>query len=325
MAVELLNLFGVTGNMDDISVEIFQQRQKIDILLAIKGKNTMIIIEDKTNTSERRGQIAGYEERIRKVAEDPENEYGIDENVQITTVYFKTGFFYDCDKKVEANLVVEGKDFLEIIEKYSRESEILDCFSEYLKESLEWYVIHGKYNCIEGENFRNWNIARYRVAQYRMMRDIFPENKWDKESVFYEVRHGSNKDGLPWTQLDVMEGLIGETKRKYYIFWRIDTDSKGPYMALRFYDKYDKKDQGEKEERINVYNKHRDQIEEIIRTENTIHWKWDELRGGYTAGYYEATLIIFHMKDALRAWETESRQVIQTIRKINECFISKNI
>lgn len=325
MASEILMLLGVKENLGDIELEIYRQKFNIDILLSLKGQNKMIIIEDKIYSSEHHDQINKYREEILNMSLDEKKDYEIDDNVDITTVYFKTGFFYDYDKKVKADIVVSGEDFLAIIERYRGKNEILDSYYEYLEENLNWYTKFGRYDNIgEKTDFSDWNISNHQIAQYKMMREIFPEYKWDKTSRLYEVRHGTNKGGRPWTELDIMKGLVGKTNGGYTIFWRIDTNIKGPYISLRFYDKYNKKDEQEKQEHINTYNKHRDQIEKIITTENITDWQWEALKGGYTANYYEATLMTFYLKDTLRNWSTESEQVIQNIRNITECFITIN-
>ena len=88
MAVEIMSKFGITDDLDNITVDIKRQFFKIDILLIIKGKNKVIIIEDKTDTSEHSDQINRYRDTIYKLAAN--SEYEFDNNVEITTVYFKT-------------------------------------------------------------------------------------------------------------------------------------------------------------------------------------------------------------------------------------------
>ena len=53
-----------------------------------------------------------------------------------------------------------------------------------------------------------------------------------------------------------------------------------------------------------------------------IEWERDTLKGGYTTNYYEATLMTFHLKEVVKNWNAESAKVIQTVRKITECFVS---
>ena len=326
MTVEILRLFGVKDKLDKIDLEIFQQKFKIDVLLSLKGENKVIIIEDKTYSSEHHNQIAVYRDKILTSAKDPYNEFGIDNNVEITTVYLKTGFFYDNDKKVKSDIVVQSEDLIKIIEKYCGENVMLNDYYEYLMDVQEWYIKSGEYNKIAGEDFWDWNISRFHIAQYNLMREIFPEDKWDKSSSLYEVRHGSNIGGRPWSELNIMSCRIaGKSEDEYNIFWRVDTDSDGPYISLRFYDRYDKKNEQEKKEHLEIYYKHRNHIENVITTDSSIHWKWEDLKGGFTANYFEATLITIQLKDVLKNWESESQRVISTLRRITEKFIEANI
>ena len=126
LAVDLLKEFGEENVSDNQEILIKRQFKKIDILVVLKGLNRVYIIEDKVHSSESKDQIKKYKEEIRK-------EY---KNSEIKTVYFKTGFHFSPDKNVEADKIITGKMFKEILEKYRNKSEILDSYYEYLVEKL---------------------------------------------------------------------------------------------------------------------------------------------------------------------------------------------
>ncbi len=322
MAVEIMSKFGITDDLDNITVDIRKQFFKIDILLIIKGKNKVIIIEDKTDTSEHSDQINRYRNTIYKLAAN--NEYDFDNNVEITTVYFKTGFFDDFDELVKTDFVINGNTFFNIIKKYPSHSEILDSYIDYLRDAISSQAEHGKFYVIENDDkFTEWNISKYQIAQQNMMRYIFPAEKYwqDKDRTCYIVDHGVNRGGsTPWTELTI----INSVDKKSAVFWRIDTNNNGIYISLRFYNKYNKMDEEEKAAHIKLYNSFREFAEKII-TENDFGWQWSDVKGRYTGNYSETSLITFNLNDSLKHWNTESKKVAKNIRTITELFNEHHI
>ena len=167
LAVDLLKEFGEESVSDNQEILIKRQFKKIDILVVLKGLNRVYIIEDKVHSSESKDQIKKYKEEIRK-------EY---KNSEIKTVYFKIGFHFSPDKNVEADKIITGKMFKEILEKYRNKSEILDSYYEYLVRKLNDYK--NMENYLEYELIPNerWNICRFRIAQYCFLKEMFLEER----------------------------------------------------------------------------------------------------------------------------------------------------
>jgi len=328
LSEDLLNKFGVKNTKDIEEIQIKRQFNKIDVFLALKGINTVIIIEDKTYTSEHGEQIKRYNNIIAEYKNENKNNFGIDKNTKVISVYFKTGFFYDYDKAVCRKLlndsslegaVLNGEEFRDILHKYIGESEILDSYYYQLCKNIEWYGIYGKYDKIpDDKEFSLWdcNISKYRIAQYKFMRDIFTEDMWrDKNSNLFKVSHGSNKDGRPWTI------MIIKQFDDYYFQWNIDCNQHGPFIALRMYNKYDKENNEKKEKHINEYRNHKNIIKSII--DKNEYFKWEDIEyKKNTENRYDAAFIIIYLKDKLKNWEKEKDEFINNIRRITDEFIN---
>lgn len=256
MSVELMKLFAGVDVINSVSIcrqfsrDVYIEAKKNAIkiyVLIIVNDSIAVIVEDKINTSEHDHQIQRYIDGIRYLA-DNANEgecfWGIKD---IRTVYLKTGLLYDEDKCVKANLVISGESFLRILSKYAGNSEILDSYIENLRNNLQWYLDFGNYVGTTKDS-RDWNVANYQIAQYRLMRDIFPESSWaDRSSWTYRVYHGTSF-GRPWTQMQIGQQYYANSSDCFSVFWRIDTDDSGPYISLRLYENYDKNDVFKKRE-----------------------------------------------------------------------------
>ena len=158
LTVDMLALFGVSVPRNQ-KIEIKQQFKKTDVLLLIPDQNKIVIVEDKTFTSEHGNQIAHYEDEIRK----SKDELGFCEtDPDIITVYFKTGFFDDADKLIRdgkrVNVTIDGNTFLDTIKKYFGIWETLDSYISYLENLIDWCTEQGdfcgKYD--DGEWYVRW-------------------------------------------------------------------------------------------------------------------------------------------------------------------------
>ena len=229
LAVDLLKEFGEESASDNQEILIKRQFKKIDILVVLKGLNRVYIIEDKVHSSESKDQIKKYKEEIRK-------EY---KNSEIKTVYFKTGFHFSPDKNVEADKIITGKMFKEILEKYRNKSEILDSYYEYLVRKLNDYK--NMENYLEYELIPNerWNICRFRIAQYCFLKEMFLEERVES-SV-------NSKNGSVYSEYNLLGKdkniQIAGTNQEFRIFWRIEELRKEPCLRLIFYHEYDKKNE----------------------------------------------------------------------------------
>lgn len=327
MAIELIKLFSDVDAISSVKVEKQFSRKveideekgqiKIDVLILVNNKFA-IIVEDKTFSSEHSDQMNRYKKGLNvliKNARPDDILYGVE---KIRTVYFKTGFMYDEDKLVKADVILEREEIFKILSKYVGNSEIFDSFVENLKNSFEWYVKYGAYKGNK-DSFWSWNIANHQIAQYRLMRDIFPEDLWvDKDSWIFRVRHGKNKDGRPWTHVRIFEKTYKETIDQYWFFWRIDTDSKGPYISLRLYEDFDNTEENKNRHKA-LYEKISEIVKDIIS--KTTDYEWTEVYPGYRGNYKESALVHFNLKEKLLSWDEEKDKFIRDVNEITNALI----
>ena len=113
---------------------------------------------------------------------------------------------------------------------------------ETLKEEKE------KNYLISQEEFKNnnywyWNMSKSAISQYQFIKEIFSKGY---------IRSGRSIGGGVYTQYDILKDKVfpdtkgedlSENKRKYSVFWRIDTKNKiGVYISLNFYTEHNKGD-----------------------------------------------------------------------------------
>ena len=304
LAKELLSSF-VDLETEDNKIEIEQQFYKTDILIHFPNTKKVVIIEDKTYTSEHDEQISKYEELISK-----DKNY---KDCKIYIVYFKTGFYYDNDKLVEYKCEnkfdnfksIHGEDFLAILQKYKNIDATLDMYIEYLDNLIEWYKPNGKFYNKNDNN--EWYVSKEYIAQYNLMREIFPEKMWNKDDIdeLYKVKSGSSH-GRPRTWAHIL------TKGDHAVFWRIDTDSKGPYLSLRYYNKY----------KDSEHNKHVAEYHKYFECAKKACGENEYCKVGKQENYFEATLLHIHINDELVNWDRDGSKFIKEIRSITNKFLA---
>ncbi len=325
LAIDLFKLLGQTDVDCDQKITIKKQVKKIDILVLLHDKNRALIIEDKTYTSEHDNQLERYKEVIN--TEGHSIGFTVDGNTDIQTVYFKTGYFFDDDKLIginkKANIIVDGKKFLDIISNnaYKGASEILDDYAAYLSAKLEENVQHE--NFVGKSSDERLYISWSRISQYKLMRTLFPEEKWEKRTGVFKVYSGSNIGGRPWTETCICEKQIYVGSRgDYYVFWRIDTDNNGPYLSLRLYEEFNKKDYEKKRRHEDTYTAFHNLLKKIVESEN-LCFKWNDIKEGFRGNYYESSLLRIGLSHYLENWKEKSQGLIYSVRKLTDCFIEK--
>ena len=197
------------------------------------------------------------------------------------------------------------------MQKYKNIDATLDMYIEYLDNLIGWYESHGKFDDVHNESFWDWNVAKEYIAQYKLMRTIFPEDKWDKKNKEekYMIYSGSSF-GRPWTEMKILKG------KNHSVFWRIDTDNEGPYLSLRYYNWYDKKNEIE-------HNKHIAEYREYYKCAKEAASNLDYYNEiGKQENYYEATLLHIHIKGILAKWDENKECFAKEIRKITDDFIA---
>ena len=334
-------------------VILVQQVLNIDVLAIIPQYKLAIIIEDKTNTSEHDNQISFYRDSLKTVFENkkPWNAYNklkkafklvdldIDHadiaNYHIHTVYFKTGYYFDYDWQVAHSDSVDnyltGPMFWDILKNYDDcESDILKGYCEHIKNQLDWYQIVSKINGQYDDEC--YYIKWEHITQHGLLQIIFDNENIDgswlwKDMSIYPNQYstGTNQGGSPWTNRRFWSRTESDaiwsnppTSFKPWLFWRVDHDSKGLYLSLRYYNN-DSSEAG-KVLRKKVYAQLNTMIDEIILNQlDTLSFTYNQCVTRPCHGnYYENTLIHIGIEPVLASWdENKGQPFIKLLRDID--------
>ncbi len=334
-------------------VILVQQVLNIDVLAIIPQYKLAIIIEDKTNTSEHGNQIKSYRDSLEDVFKNkkPRNAYSkldkafklvelnIDHadiaNYHIHTVYFKTGYYFDYDWQVAHSDSVDnyltGPMFWDILKNYDDcESDILKGYCEHIKNQLDWYQIVSKINGQYDDEC--YYIKWERITQHGLLQIIFDNENIDgswlwKDMSIYPNQYstGTNQGGSPWTNRRFWSRTESDaiwsnppTSFKPWLFWRVDHDSKGLYLSLRYYNN-DSSEAG-KVLRKKVYAQLNTMIDEIILNQlDTLSFTYNQCVTRPCHGnYYENTLIHIGIEPVLASWdENKGQPFIKLLRDID--------
>ena len=309
-SVDIFRQFSKKVEKDDVSFSV-----KIDVLI-ILNNDTAVIIEDKTFTSEHSNQILRYEEGLRILQNnDAEGKLRIENKTydisKIMTVYWKTGFFYDRDKCVVADKIVDSDYLINLFSEYTGENELIEMYVQKLLDDKQWYDKHSLYwekaNEMDAESFWNTNLYNHQIAQYTMMRDIFPAKEMWKGGGLYYVDHGSSF-GRPWTEMWVYcdrRSKDPDGDKRFEIFWRIDADNKGSYISLRLY----KPVKGKWDSKYEDIKQH---VKNYIESEGS--YPWNTIDPGKRDSYKEAD--IAHFKIDKSIWEADGEHIKDLIRAL---------
>ena len=305
LAVDLLKEFGEESVSDNQEILIKRQFKKIDILVVLKGLNRVYIIEDKVHSSESKDQIKKYKEEIRK-------EY---KNSEIKTVYFKTGFHFSPDKNVEADKIITGKMFKEILEKYRNKSEILDSYYEYLVEKLRIQENEKDYLECKTESHWDWNIAKSNISQYCFLKEIFLEERI--------VSFRNKGSGYAFSQYNLLgkKLFVPKTNEKYAIFWRVDTLTEGTYLRLSYYyifkNRKDSKTLNYKEISEIGYNIVHKKIYDIIEEYQNELSKIYKIEKCNYKEQNEIPILHINLKEYIKAGKDEMDKLMNEVKKLH--------
>ena len=316
LAVGLLKEFGEEDVSDNQEIIIKRQFKKIDILVVLKGLNRVYIIEDKVHSSESKDQIGGYKRKIKELGKDEKKDLGIDENIEVKTVYFKTGFHFSPDKNVKANKIIIGKMFKEILEKYRNKNEILDNYYEYLVEKLRTQENEKDYLECKAESHWDWNIAKSNIAQYCFLKEMFSEER---------VKSFKNKGNGPVvSQYNLLEKEIisyGETGETFRIFWRVDTLTEGTYLRLSYYyifkNRKDSKTLNYKEISEMGYNIVHKKIYDIIEEYQNELPKIYKIKKCNYKEQNEIPILHINLKEYIKGGKDEMNKLMNEVKKLH--------
>ena len=341
-------------------VILVQQVLNIDVLAIIPQYKLAIIIEDKIYTSEHSDQIKSYTERLQDFFKNTNsgNAYHKLEKAfkllggdikdadladyHIHTVYFKTGYYFDYDWQVAHSEYVHnyltGPMLWNILKHYNDcESDILKSYCNHLKQQLDWCQsvskINGKYD--DGGYYIKWE----RITQHGFLQVLFDNESLDgtwlwKDMSTYPNQYstGTNQGGSPWTNRRFWSRPESDaiwssppTSFKPWMFWRVDHDSKGLYLSLRYYNN-DSSEAG-KVLRKRVYDKLNTMINETILNElETLSSAYNQcVTRSLHGNYYENTLIHIGIEPVLASWdENKGQPFIEWVRDI-DCKLRKTI
>ena len=319
LAVDLLKEFGEEDVSDNQEIIIKRQFKKIDKFVVLKGLNRVYIIEDKVHSSESKDQIGGYKRKIKELGKDEKKDLGIDENIEVKTVYFKTGFHFSPDKNVKANKIITGKMFKEILEKYRNKNEILDSYYEYLVRKLNDYK--NMENYLEYELIPNerWNICRFRIAQYCFLKEMFLEER--------VVSSSNSKNSSIYSEYNLLDKniQITGTNQEFRIFWRIEELRKGPCLRLIFYHEYDKKNEELKNIRKEKYETVYEKIYSVIEEYKNELPKIYKIKGKYKyTNDYKIMILRINLKEYIKAGKDEMNKLMNEVKKLHGYLQNEN-
>ena len=325
LAVDLLKEFGEEDVFDNQEIIIKRQFKKIDILVVLKGLNRVYIIEDKVHSSERKKQLEEYETKINELNENEKKDLGIDKNleVEVKTVYFKTGFHFSPDKNVKANKIITGKRFKEILEKYRNKTEILDSYYEYLVEKLRTQENEKNYLECKAESHWDWNIVKSNIAQYCFLKEMFSEER---------VKSFKNKgNGSVVSQYNLLEKesiSYGETGETFRIFWRVDTLTEGTYLRLSYYyifkNRKDNKTLNYKEISEMGYNIVHKKIYDIIEKYQNELPKIYKIKKCNYKEQNEIPILHINLKEYIKTGKDEMNKLMNEVKKLHEYLQNVN-
>ena len=205
-------------------IKVFRQILNIDLLAEFEfdGKQQILIIEDKTGTSEHDNQIQKYIDLIKNECQEPNtgiektNAYGeklpllkVNKNCVIRVAFVKTHIITDFDELRIRDIQIQNKDV--IIQKISLE-KLLEIYSEplFMKHILvQMFTEHLKkiHNLQDEtkfkkafidwrpENGKNSYLLTTYYGQWLLMKELLPfEETNDHTIIFFDqLLHGNNE------------------------------------------------------------------------------------------------------------------------------------
>ena len=213
------------------------------------------------------GRNKDIEEDLKKIVR---NEYTLKEcRFKCFVAYVKTGFFSDADwatvkrerklseevipvlavssEEVIPVLAVSAEDLVKAVDTYVHDSELVSMYSAYLHEEFLDKANLYERALTEGTDLETL-LKTTEVVPYYFLRILFDgETALGIGHRMWEPRTGGdgsrvinsshNIGGGRWSHIKFWRRPFEWGDETHpYLFWRIDTDGNGLYLALRYYD-----------------------------------------------------------------------------------------
>ena len=172
--------------------------------------------------------------------------------------YVKTGFFSDADwdtvkrerklrEKAIPALAVSAEDLVKVVDTYVHDSEIVSMYSTYLHEEFLDKANLYERALTEGADLKTL-LKTTEVVPYYFLRILFDgetalgisRRMWESRTRgdgSRVINSGHNIGGRRWSHIKFWRRPLEWGDETHpYLFWRIDTDGNGMYLALRYYD-----------------------------------------------------------------------------------------
>ena len=203
------------------------------------------------------GRNKDIEEDLKKIVR---NEYTLKAcQFNPFVAYVKTGFFSDADwdtvkrerklrEKAIPVLAVSAEDLVKVVDTYVHDSEIVSMYSTYLHEEFLDKANLYERALTEGADLKTL-LKTTEVVPYYFLRILFDgetalgisRRMWESRTRgdgSRVINSGHNIGGRRWSHIKFWRRPLERGDETHpYLFWRIDTDGNGMYLALRYYDK----------------------------------------------------------------------------------------
>ena len=202
------------------------------------------------------GRNKDIEKDLKKIVR---NEYTLEaRRFNCFVAYVKTGFFSDADwdtvkrerklsEETIPTLAVSAEDLVKVVDTYVHDSEIVSMYSTYLHEEFLDKANLYERALTEGADLETL-LKTTEVVPYYFLRILFDgetslgisRRMWESRTRgdgSRVINSGHNIGGRRWSHIKFWRRPLEWGDETHpYLFWRIDTDGNGLYLALRYYD-----------------------------------------------------------------------------------------
>ncbi len=253
-------------HVDVLALVVYSNRTTIDALVIEDKVNTSEhddqIQKYLTELDNVLGSLSKEDGRNKDIEEDLKkivrNEYTLKAcRFKYFVAYVKTGFFSDADwgtvkrerklsEKVIPALAVSAKDLVKVVDTYVHDSELVSMYSAYLHEEFLDKANLYERALTEGTDLETL-LKTTEVVPYYFLRILFDgETALGINHRMWEPRTGGdgsrvinsshNIGGGRWSHIKFWRRPFERGDETHpYLFWRIDIDGNGLYLALRYY------------------------------------------------------------------------------------------